>query len=315
MRPVSLAVAVLTAFVLSACGSGPAQPGAAAIIGDRTIPLDAVQQEVNWFLDNVPEAESAREQGELKLDQVGRSIVASRVVHQLVDVASAREGLRVDATEVDELIESTGGAESAARSIGVPPERLQEVAADQMLLGQLGERYVGRLSVHYVGARVIQESPGRTAKDQALDLGRRIAADPQDAAAIIREVGLAVEDQRVSLAETLARDPEFATSAVFGAREGSVLVIQPSQATPGWLVALVKERVVSPSHGDGVTAARTADPRTLYHAGLRQLQPIADELGVSINPRYGVWDSAAMTTAPSEQELTGYQLQSRTVTS
>ncbi|SFB47464.1 SurA N-terminal domain-containing protein [Amycolatopsis marina] len=310
-RPRVLLTAVATALVLAGCGSGPSQATSAAIVGDRSIALDDVQQEIQWLLDNVPEAQQAKQQR--KFDIESRKIVQSRVVHQLLTVAAERDGLRADDQQIAELINSSGGREAAARAVRVEPERLDDVAGDQLLLQQLGQKYVDRLSVSLIGTTISSESPGATAEDAALDLGRRISADPGNAASIIQSGGHQVLDERFSLAEALQASPELAVSAVFGADEGDVLVIQPSREQTGWLVALVRERTVSGAAGSGSDAAAQSDPQMLYQVGLRMLQPLADELGVRINPRYGVWDQTAMTVAASEDELTGYQLQPRTV--
>ncbi|PXY26518.1 hypothetical protein DI005_36275 [Prauserella sp. PE36] len=308
-RPVTLLTAVVAGLVLAGCGSGPSQVGSAAIIGDRSIPLEDVQQEVRWLLDNVPEAEQAQEQR--KLDLQAREVVRSRIIHELTMIAAQREGLRADPAEVDALIEGSGGVDAVARGAGVIPERVRELATDQVLLQQLAQHYVDRVSVRLVGTSIVTESPGATAKDQALEIGRDIAADPGRVEQIVRQSGNQLIDSELPMAQTLQNQPEIAASAVFGASEGSVLVIQPSQEQAEWLVALVQERNVSA--GDGSASTAQADPQYLYFAGLRLLQPIADELGVRVNPRYGVWDATALSPAASEGELSGYQLQSRTV--
>ncbi|MBK1785561.1 SurA N-terminal domain-containing protein [Prauserella cavernicola] len=308
-RPVTLLATVAAGLVLAGCGSGPSQVGSAAIIGDRTIPLEEVQQEVRWMLDNVPEAEQAKEQG--KFDLQAREIVRSRVIHELTNIAAEREGLRADPAEIDALIEGSGGADAVAKGVGVAPERVRQLASDQVVLQQLAQRYVDRVSVRLVGTSIITESPGSTAKDQALEIGRDIAADPDNVEQIVQESGNQLIDSELPMAQTLQNQPEIASSAVFGASEGSVLVIQPSQEQAEWLVALVEERNVTAGNGQASTSQ--ADPQYLYFAGLRLLQPIADELGVRLNPRYGVWDATALSPAASEDELAGYQLQSRTV--
>ncbi|PXY21267.1 SurA N-terminal domain-containing protein [Prauserella muralis] len=309
-RPATLLIALIAGLVLAGCGSGPSQVNAAALVGDRTIPLGDVQQEVQWLLDNAPAAQQAKQQG--KFAERAREVVRSRVVHELLSVAAQREKLSADRSEVDKLISSAGGTEGIARELGIAPERVRQVATDEVLLPKLGQRYADRLSVHYVGAAVVKESPGSTAKDQARELGRAIANDPDNAAAVIREAGHKVVDERTSLADALSNQPEFGISAVFGAPEGSVVVIQPSQEQTGWLVALIKDRSLSPAT-QSQSSAQQLDSRALYWAGYRQLQPIADELGVKINPRYGVWDDTSVAVVASEDEVAGYQLQSRTV--
>lgn len=317
-RPVALALVLLTATVLTACGSGPSRADSAAIVGDRSIGLDSVQSEIRWLLDNVEQAEQAQEQN--KLDQFGREIVRSRVVHELVTVAAEREGLEVDPGEVDRLIRDNGGVQAIARSTFSEPGRVRGVVRDQLLLQQLTGRFRDRLSVSMVGALVTESSVEATAERTARELGERIARNPEEAEKIIAEDGHQPVNEELTLARTLDRDPELATTAVFGAGEGTVVVIQPSRQQVGWLVALVRDRTVgapgsadSAAHEDSAGQTQPVNPQLLYLAGLRQLQPIAEELGVRINPRYGVWDSAALAPAPNDEELTGYLLESRTV--
>ncbi|ASR39693.1 hypothetical protein BAY61_26935 [Prauserella marina] len=308
-RPAILATALIAGLVLSGCASGPSQVDSAAIIGDRSIPLAEVQQEVQWLLDNVPAAEQAKEQR--KLDLQSREIVRGQIVHELVTIAAERNDLRADPAAVDELIQASGGADAVSKDAGIGPDRVRDVASDQVLLQQLATEYADRLSVQLVGTAIVSETPGSTAKDQALALGKQIAADPANAASLVTSAGHQVIDQRLSLAEALLTQPELAGSAVFGASEGTVLVIQPSQQQTGWLVALVADRTVAEEGQQ--SRAQGANPETLYWAGLRQLQPIADELGVRVNPRYGVWDAASLAPVANEDEVTGYQFPSRTV--
>jgi hypothetical protein len=308
-RSFGLVLTLVTAFVLTACGSGPSTVNVAAVVGERTIALDDVQSEIQWLLDHSPLAQEAQQQR--RVDRISREVVRGRIVHELLTVAERRENLRVDETEVDTLIERSGGLEAAAKDIAVEPSRVRTVARDQVLLQELGEAYRDRVTVHFVGAKITESSVELTDSEAARELGRRIAADPGNVEEIVRESGHEVIDQRLSLSEALTQDPELAISAVFGAREGSVVVLQPSQQQVGWLVALIKERTVE--EGTGQPSAEPIDSRLLYWVGLRQLQPIADELGVEVNPRFGVWDSVALAPAPSEDEVVGYQWESRTV--
>lgn len=304
-----LAVLAAAVLLLTGCGSGPNQAASAAIVGDRAISLDAVQGEIQWLLDNVPEAQQAQDQR--KMETISRRVVQGRIVHELITVAAQREGLQVDRSQVEELINATGGVEEAARAIGAEPDRIRDVAADQVLLQQLGQNYLDRLSVDMVGTLITEEGPDATAKEQALELGRRIAADPAKAQAILGGNGQQVIDQQIGLAQAAGTNPELAVSALFGSSPGTVLVVQPSQQQAGWLVALVQDRTVTESAGQAT--GQQVDPQLLYGIGLRQLQPVAEDLGVRANPRYGVWDQAGVSLAASTEELTGHLLPARTV--
>ncbi|MCP2253220.1 SurA N-terminal domain-containing protein [Prauserella aidingensis] len=309
-RPIALLTALLAGLVLAGCGSGPSQVYSAAIVGDRSVPLDDVQQEIDWLLDNVPQAQQAQRQG--KVDMFAREVVRGRVIHQLAQIAAKREGVTADRGEIDELIRGSGGVDEVSRSAGVEPSRVRDLASDQVVLQELARKYIGRLSVSLVGTVITGDEPGNSAKEQATALGRRIADDPERARAIARDAGHQLVDEKLDFAEALQNDPELATSAVFGSREGTVVVVQPSRQQAGWLVGLVDERRTT---GQADAAEPQVNPEYLYFAGLRMLQPVAEDVGVRINPRYGLWDEAALSPAPNEDELTGRLLRSRTVNS
>ncbi|WP_253856222.1 hypothetical protein [Prauserella alba] len=311
-RPIALFTALLAGLVLAGCGAGPSQVHSAAIVGDRSVPLDDVQQEIDWLLDNVPQAQQAQRQG--KVDMYAREVVRGRVVHELAQIAAEREGVRADPAEIDELIRGSGGADQVSRSAGVEPDRVRDLASDQVVLQELARKYLGSLSVDLLGTVVTGDEPGNSAKEKATALGRRIADDPDRARATVRQTGHQLVDEELDFAETLQNDPELATTAVFGSQQGTVVVVQPSRQRAGWLVGLVTERRTA-EQADAEAAEPQVNPEYLYFAGLRMLQPIAEEVGVRINPRYGVWDEAALAPAPNEDELTGRLLRSRTVNS
>ncbi|KID31982.1 hypothetical protein JD82_02612 [Prauserella rugosa] len=309
-RPAALFTAAAALLVLAGCGSGPSQVTSAAIVGQRSVPLDGVQQEVHWLLDNVPQMREAQKQR--KLDLYAREVVRGRVVHELAEMAAERENVRPEQGEVDRLVRGSGGSAEVARSAGVAPDRVRDLAYDQVVLQKLAEKYIGRLSVEITGTVITQSEPGNSAKEQATALGERIAQQPQRAQAVVRQGGHQLVSEKLDFAEALQNDPELATTAVFGAKEGTVVVIQPSRQQAGWLVGLVSERRTD---GTAQPLQGQVNPEYLYFAGLRMLQPIAEDVGVRINPRYGVWDEAALSPAPNEDELTGRLLRSRTVQS
>lgn len=292
-------------LVFAGCGSGPSQASSAAIVGQRAIPLEDVQNEINWLLANVPQAREMADNR--KFDNFSRKVVGERIVHELLAIAAQREGLDVEQGAVTQMIESSGGTEEAAKLVGAEPDRLRELAADQILLQKLAEKKLSAVSIDLVGAVVTGESAGSTAKDRALALGKQIAADPAKARSLVGEGGRQVIEQRLALSEVLGSDSaSLASSALFGVKPGTVVVIQPNpEQGAAWLVALVKDRDVDEGAKKPGQAGE-ADPNTLYNIGLRMLAPIAEEVGVRVNPRYGVWDQAGMTVAASERDLSGW---------
>lgn len=300
---------VTTAFALAGCESGPSQVGAAAIVGDETVSLDAVQSEIQWLIKNVPEVARLREEG--KLDLLSRHVVGSRVQHKLVEKAARDEGLKADPGEVDELIAQVGGEQQAPSQFGRSRSNVREFAEDYVLIQELAEKYVDRISIDVVGALVSEESPGSTARDKALDLGRKLADDPERAKQIAAEAGGQVLDESYVLAEVLTTEAaSLAATPLFAVKPGTVVVVQPSrQEGAVWLVGLVTEREVSDDKQPGEQDQNAATPQVLSSFGLQLLGRVADEIGgVTINPRYGVWDRAAVSVAEDRDSLSGHLL-------
>lgn len=302
-----------TILVVAGCGSGPSQVGSAVIVGDAAVPVSQVRDALQWQLDHVPRVRDLQDSG--KLAQVSRQLVQRRVVHELLGVAAEKTNLRADEREVSELIDSAGGTEAVADDAGVAPKRVRRLATDQVLLRGLGENYLRGTTVSFMGGMITSEGSSGTAEDKARELARQIVSHPDRAAELLKGTDQPVHEKDFALTDAVRQTPELAMSALFGSEPGTVLVIQPSQARGGWLVALVTGRTA-----DSSVASTSSDKlpdelndQLVSQVGLRMLQPVADEVGVKINPRYGVWDPTAMDIAPSEQELAGYQYRSRTV--
>lgn len=94
------AVGVLLAVAaLSACGSRPSQPGAAAVLGDQRITVAEVQQRVNTLRAEVaaqPEGAEAEQAG------LARRTVDDLVLERVVDRALGDRGLTVSPAEVQQ---------------------------------------------------------------------------------------------------------------------------------------------------------------------------------------------------------------------
>ncbi len=305
-----LLTAATTAIVLAGCGDAPTKANAAAIVGDDRVSLDSVQSELQWLLDNVPEMRQLKQQDKLGL--LSRHIVQTRVRHLLIETAAQQEGLSADPRAVDELLQQVGGAKQAPSQFGVQASKAREFAADYVLLQDLGERNLDRISVEFVGAYISGESPEQTAKEKALELGRKIAANPDRAKELSQEIGTEVIDQSVSLRELASGQQTalLAASPLFSADEGTVVVTQPSpQQGSLWLVALVEDRQVGGSSGG--TSGQPVPPQLLAQIGIQQLAPYAAEQGVEISPRFGVWNQASVAIAENEDAVGSYLLPSR----
>lgn len=309
-RRLAPAIALLaSAAMLAGCGEGPTRAASAAVVGEEAIPLEEVQQETSWLVNNLPEARQAEQEGNLAL--YSRHILQTRVVSELLDVTAQREGLSADPQEVNERIDALGGRDEAPQAAGISPERVEDFVGEMIMLEELGRQYADGLSVDVVGSQIAQEEPGDTLSEQALELGEQIAAEPERAAELAGQQGVLI-DETLEVSELLnGQGAQLATSALFSAEPGTVVLFQPSREQPIWLVALITDRNVEESEAEQADAP-DVDPQILQALGLRMLAPIVDEVGVDINPRYGVWDSVGMNIAQSEEHVAGHLIPART---
>lgn len=316
-----LMTAVASVAALTACGTGPSQLNAAVIIDDRTISVDEVQAVLEKVVKEQPAAQPLAQQH--KLDLVSREVVSQLIVHELITEAAERENLSVDQEQVNALIEEDPLGAELPTDGSVPPEQLatqlvyrardtREVVTDQFLMQELGAKYVDRLSVNMAFVAVAQADPTAAAgnlRADAEDLARKFAADPDDVGDLIDAAAAEGLNAQPNAEFIGALQPELESTVMFGSPEGSVVVFQPSPEQELWVVGMILERsedAVVPEESQAEVPEVTADQ--LVPIGERLLQPLAEEIGITISPRYGVWDPSAVGIAPSEDEFTGLVL-------
>ena len=108
------------------------------------------------------------------------------------------------------------------------------------------------------------------------------------------------ETSRRSMSYQAVRSPEAASTVLFGLPIGRTAYFQPSPQQGGWIVLRVTDRKEDPN-ADPNAAASLGDS-DLAAIGQRLLQPLAEEVGVRVNPRFGVWDPVSMRVVAANQE-------------
>src|SRR4051812_8151272 len=103
-RPGALVAVAASSLLLAACGGGPSQVGAAAIVDGQAISLDGVQSKLDALIKTDKFTQQLQQQR--KLDLVSRAIVSREVLYKLVDKAAQAEGLRVDERNLDKYLPS-----------------------------------------------------------------------------------------------------------------------------------------------------------------------------------------------------------------
>jgi SurA-like protein len=299
---------VSAALLLAGCGSGPAQAGSAAIVGDTVIPLNLVQGRLADYVDHKPSGGQAQPEGapQAKLDEIARGILTYKIQHELTMRAAEREGVSVSEDAISQVLERFGGAEQASQGTFFSADTFRnERARDQLLQVEIGRKYADKLAVtfDYFYANNTQD---------AIDKAKQVSRDTSKMDQFIREAEQrnAQKDQPVSgrnATVSSAESPQLATTLMFGVPAGTVIAFQPSGDQGNWIVAHVKERTTNAKKStDGGSEELTGT--ILAAIGVRMLQPLADELKLKVNPRYGVWDNTTMGLSPSEGEKAGFQI-------
>jgi hypothetical protein len=299
----SVVVGLLGLGVLAGCGTGPTRAGAAAIVGDQVVTVDEIQAglrtaapDLRVAVDQQGAAQGVAPGAPIPpqlLAQQSRRLVTVRVLHDLIAEQSRRDGITVSPQRVDAALARVGGAQGAAAGSGFDPATIRELVSDQIAAGDIGRRVFDQLTVTIDYAAV----PDRASAEA---LARVVATDPARAAQLFSggqgASGLTLRpgaDQGAGLRSS-------ASSVLFGLPAGTVAITpggsgsQASGQDPAqgpWTVIHVRERRLdAPPGAPGVTPASAVDDDTMFGFGLRQLQPLALDLGVTVNPRYGAWD-------------------------
>lgn len=325
-RPLAAtALLAAAALLVSACSTGPSQVGAALIVGDTVVSVNQLQHELSDVLATQTAAQQAQQQG--KLDAASRTLVTGHVLHLLVDRAQTQYGLSVSDQQVDQLITQVGGTDKAASALFTDSANVRDTVRDVLLEVALARKFADTMNVTigYVvvpdratavaDAQKLAASPGAinglvaaaNAAGAASGQGGGSASMPFSVSTYLK--GVAQAQQQAQSQGSPA--PTQNLAPVFGAPAGSVVAFQPDPAnTPSWIVALIRSRDTGSGApaAAGTSAADVADLGTLQTVGVNLLQPIANDLGVRVSPRYGQWNSATMSVLASNDQTAGVEL-------
>lgn len=293
-----LAGIVAAGMLIAGCGSG--QLSAAAFVNGTEIRLDQVHDQLVAVLDKEGPQTRAQLVAGRQLDDLSRTLVTMRIRHQLLKIAAQRAGLTVEQAQVDRLIKDAGGAQAASKGTIFNADSYRERARDKLLMAALGRVALRSSSVTVDYTTADTRTAAKRRVEELSQAGSKRARQLIDAD--IR----AGKDAELGKRIVAADDPIFATTPAFGVAEGTVVAFQLDDTQP-WVIMVVKNRA-----DRGVQASEHApridqiQPAILEAIGLRQLAQVSDEVGVRLNPRYGMWDPLTLRVVADENETGGF---------
>jgi hypothetical protein len=287
-------------LLISGCGFGSSQLGAAAFVDGTEVPLEQVHGQLMTVLAKEgPQVRAQLEAGH-QLGDLSRKIVTVRIRHQLLEIAARRADLAVDQSRVNRLIKEVGGAEAASKGTIFDANSYRQQVKDRLLMAAVGRAALrnSAVTVDYTTADTRTAAKQRVEElSQAGSTRARQSIDADVRAGKDAELG-----KRIVAAD----DPIFATTPAFGVAEGTVVAFQLADTKP-WVIMVVKNRTnrgAQPS--DHAPPIDQIDSAVLEAIGLRQLAQVGEELGVRLSPRYGVWDPVSVQVVSDENETGGF---------
>ncbi|MEJ3652442.1 hypothetical protein WEH80_05510 [Actinomycetes bacterium KLBMP 9759] len=289
------AVAVV-GVVISGCG-GPSQVGSAVIVGDHSVSLGQVQSKIDTALANTDAVAQIKQQGFGPAD-IARNIVTNEVLHDLLQRRAAADKIVVDDAAVDAFLATQGGP-AAVRQLDpfADLDGIRTRVRDDLIAAELGRRSVAGLAVTI-------DLVGAASRDDAEKVAKALFAGGPAAEQALNpppapDGSVPVQRGRTLVAAAIAPQltPGDPTDVLFGAPVGSVGMLQ-SGAQSGWTVFRIADRRTdAPVDPAALTAIGQAQFAQLGH---RQVQTLADAVGVKVNPRYGVWDPITLRVVPKD---------------
>jgi hypothetical protein len=282
------AVGVIGA-VISGCG-GPSQAGTAVFVGENAVPLERVQTQLDAVLAKKDLVAQYTAQGGTTAD-FARSIVTREVMHSLLALRAAQEGIVVTDAQVDAQIAQSGGVDAMLEGSPVDPPALREQVRDGLIAAQLAQRQLP-------GLEVTVDLVGASSRSEAQTTAETLAAGGPEADALTANP----QTGRSGFTVQAVNSPGDAASPVFALPVGSVVAFQPDpQQSSNWLVIKVTKRSTDaptdPAALGGISQSE------LVAIGERTVQQTAEEVGVRINPRYGVWDPIQLRVVAEDQQV------------
>ncbi|MGH3855809.1 MAG: hypothetical protein ACRDR6_20450 [Pseudonocardiaceae bacterium] len=296
MFPRAVAGVVAGGLLVGGCGVGSSQLGAAAFVGSTVIPQERVHDQLVAVLAKEGPQDRAELAAAHQLGPVSRKILTVRIRHQLAEIAARRAGLTVSQAQVNREIKEAGGAEAASKGTIFDATSYRQRARDTLILIALGRRVLSNsaITVDY------------TTADTRTAAGQRVKELAQAGAARARQSidadVRAGKDAELGKRIVAADDPIFAITPAFGVSVGTVVAFQLEDTKP-WVVMVVTNRT-----GRSLQAfdPDQVGPTVLAAIGLRQLARLAEELGVRLSPRYGVWDPVNLQVVSDANETGGF---------
>ena len=281
------AVVAAVGAIVSGCGSAPSQVDSAVIIGSTAVPIDQVQSRLAVALGKKDLVAQLAGNG-VGPPEIARDVVTRDVLHDLLTRTAAADGLVVTDADVDAALQQGGGTDAALGQSLYDLAALRDRTRDRIIAARHAQKVLPGMTV--TADLLVAQS-----KDDAAQKARVLAAGGPAADALFTQNP---DTARRGITYRAADSPEAASTVLFGLAPGRTAYFQPSPQSE-WIVVRVTGQQMNPN-ADPAQVAKLGQT-DLATIGERLMQPVADQVGVRVNPRYGVWDPISLRVVPPDQ--------------
>ncbi len=284
-------------FVLAAATGCNSQPGAAVQVAGTTISESAVQQDTTAFLTQNPSVAPADSTRAL----ANRAQITFRVRHVLIGRALSAAGVTVTAAQLSSATASVKAQQSASLAaqldlpVSAEPDIIHDLVALQSLVAKLPAN-----GVQVPDVSVTAQGLTAATRDQAVFLRSKYLSDP---AAMDRAVASAAEGQGVPRSTfDLLKQPQLGSTGLFQPSTGGVFIL-PQETS--YLVLRTTGRTVSTAalNQSRFGSGSITGVANLFDVGALLVSGQQGSAGISVNPRFGVWDPASVQVVPGNSGL------------
>jgi len=281
-RVLGAVASIAVVGVLAGCGVE--QPGSAAVLGDTSVPLAVVQSQIGPILDKLTPEQRSQGVG----PDIARFVLSLELTRDLAQKQLAAQGLTVTDADVSAYIDQRGGTAALLQGQPFDESQLRLQIFNTVAAAKLATKIAPGLAIN---ADIL----GSASRADAEAKARTLAAGGPAADALFGDPRVS---QRGTVLTAVANASE-ASSVAFGLPAGSVVAFQPDPQQATWNVVRIVSR--STDVASDPAAVAKLSQRDLVGIGQRTLQPLADSLGVTVNPRFGVWDPISLSVVAADQ--------------
>jgi hypothetical protein len=288
-----VAGAALLLAVATGCGT---QPGAAVLVAGTTVSESTVSADTTAFFAQNPTVAPTDATRSL----ANRAQLTFRVRHVLLGRALSAAGITVTPAQVSAATASLQGQQSQplAAQLDLPasaePDVIHDLVALQALVGKLPASGV-KISDVSVSAQGLPAAN----RDEAVSLRSRYLSDP---AAMDRAMASAPSGQGVPRTTfDLLKQPELGRTGLYQSSSTGIFILP--QNNNSYLVLRTLARTVSTATLDQSRFSSVSGVANAFDVGALLVSGQQQSAGISVNPRYGVWDPASVQVVPGNAGL------------